>query len=74
MSGSQDGEKKYNIVNADTGAASGFLKPMARLTADDGTELRVVERVVRTCHGGMHPPMLTRTNYTDWELIMKVQL
>lgn len=53
--------------------------PKAQLTAGDGSgsgELRVVERVVR--HGSVvaaaPPLMLSRTNYSDWALVMRVQL
>jgi hypothetical protein len=33
----------------------------------------VVERVVKDVGGGSYP-MLTRTNYTEWSLLMKVKL
>ncbi|KAK1620807.1 hypothetical protein QYE76_026324 [Lolium multiflorum] len=53
--------------------------PTAQLTdgsgSSSGGEVRVVERVVR--HNSVvaaTPLMLTRTNYSDWALIMRVQL
>ncbi|XP_071678410.1 uncharacterized protein [Lolium perenne] len=55
--------------------------PRAQLTdggagsSGSGGELRVVERVVRQSSVVATPPlMLTRTNYSDWALIMRVQL
>ncbi|XP_071676785.1 uncharacterized protein [Lolium perenne] len=54
--------------------------PRAQLTdggagSSSGGELRVVERVVRQSSVVATPPlMLTRTNYSDWALIMRVQL
>jgi hypothetical protein len=52
--------------------------PRAQLTDGSGSssgEVRVVERVVR--HNSVvaaTPLMLTRTNYSDWALVMRVQL
>jgi hypothetical protein len=55
--------------------------PRAQLTdggagsSGSGGELRVVERVVRQSSMVAAPPlMLTRTNYSDWALVMRVQL
>ncbi|XP_071684792.1 uncharacterized protein [Lolium perenne] len=40
---------------------------------DAGRREVVVERVVKDVGGGSYP-MLTRTNYTEWSLLMKVKL
>ena len=48
--------------------------PKARLSSGGGDELRTVERVVRESDGAAHFPLLTRTNYIDWVILMKVQL
>jgi hypothetical protein len=45
---------------------------MARLTDGGGTV--VVERIICESDGGGHVPPLTRTNYVEWALLMKVQL
>jgi hypothetical protein len=34
----------------------------------------VVERVIRDSDGGGRIPPLTRTNYVEWALLMKIQL
>jgi hypothetical protein len=39
-----------------------------------GRELVVRERVAREVTGGSQWPTLTRTNYADWSVIMRVQL
>jgi hypothetical protein len=56
-----------------------FTPPRAQLTdgaGSSGGELRVVERVVRQSSvvAASPPLMLTTTNYTDWALVMRVQL
>jgi hypothetical protein len=58
------------------GPASDLQKPRARLSLDGAGETRIVERVIQGGGGGgsMHPPMLTRTNYQEWSLVMKVQM
>ena len=48
--------------------------PKARLSSGGSGELRIVERVVRESDGAAHFPALTRTNYADWAILMKVQL
>src|SRR5438128_11416241 len=39
-----------------------------------GREVVVRERVIREGGGGAQYPVLTRTNYADWAIIMRVQL
>ena len=39
--------------------------------AESGT---VVQRVIREVGGGSSYPTLTKTNYADWALLMKVKL
>ncbi|XP_051230150.1 uncharacterized protein [Lolium perenne] len=52
--------------------------PRAQLTEGSGSssggEVRVVERVVRHSSVVAPPLVLTRTNYSDWVLVMQVQL
>jgi hypothetical protein len=51
--------------------------PRAQLTDGGGSggEVRIVERVVRQSSVVAVPPlMLTRTNYSDWALVMRVRL
>jgi hypothetical protein len=40
---------------------------------DDGRQI-VVERVVEKSTAGIVYPMLTRTNYTEWSAVMRVNL
>ena len=49
--------------------------PLKQLSVSDGTaEVRVVERVIHE-HDAPGPALvLTRTNYVDWALVMRVQL
>lgn len=55
--------------------AAALEKTLARVTTEEGSGVRIVERVVHSGGGGGMPPMmLTRTNYTDWALITKVVL
>jgi hypothetical protein len=49
-------------------------KKLARLSLDDAGEQRIVERVIDEGGGLMHPLMLTRANYSEWALVMKVQM
>src|SRR6266508_3135173 len=39
-----------------------------------GREVVVRERIIREGGGGAQYPVLTRTNYADWAIIMRVQL
>ncbi|XP_071685414.1 uncharacterized protein [Lolium perenne] len=52
--------------------------PRAQLTdggSGSGGEVRVVERIIRQSSVVSAPPlMLTRTNYSDWALVMRVKL
>jgi hypothetical protein len=40
-------------------------------TSKDGV---VIQRVIREVDGGSSYPILTKTNYSDWALLMKVKL
>jgi hypothetical protein len=40
-------------------------------TSKDGV---VIQRVIREVGGGSSYPTLTKTNYSDWTLLMKVKL
>jgi hypothetical protein len=40
-------------------------------TSKDGV---VIQRVIRELGGGSSYPALTKTNYSDWTLLMKVKL
>jgi hypothetical protein len=40
-------------------------------TSEDGV---VIQRVIRELGGGNSYPALTKTNYSDWTLLMKVKL
>jgi hypothetical protein len=40
-------------------------------TSKDGV---VIQRVIREVGGGSTYPTLTKTNYSDWALLMKVKL
>lgn len=74
MAGSGD-EKSQAQLKEDqgTGSAASAEKILARLTTDEASGVRVVERVVHSGGGGGGPPMmLTRTNYTDWAMITKL--
>uniref|UniRef100_A0ACD5U5Q9 Uncharacterized protein n=1 Tax=Avena sativa TaxID=4498 RepID=A0ACD5U5Q9_AVESA len=54
-----------------------FTPPRAQLTDGEGSsggERRVVERVVRHSFVVAPPLVLTHTNYSDWALVMQVQL
>ena len=53
--------------------ASALGKSLARLSTEEGSGVRVVERIVHG-GGGAPPMMLTRTNYSDWAMITKLQL
>lgn len=65
MAGSGDETGKELEEKRAVAEAAALQKPLARLTADEGSDLRVVERVVHSGgSGGMPPIMLTRTNYT----------
>uniref|UniRef100_A0A453QQD9 DUF4219 domain-containing protein n=1 Tax=Aegilops tauschii subsp. strangulata TaxID=200361 RepID=A0A453QQD9_AEGTS len=49
--------------------------PMAGLTNGSGSgEVRIIERVVRQTSSMVQLPPLTRTNYTEWALVMRVRL
>ncbi|KAK1681874.1 hypothetical protein QYE76_042722 [Lolium multiflorum] len=72
-SGDEDDKKKKAAEASGTPKAQITPLPMARLTADGG-DMVVVERVIRESDGGGHVPPLTRTNYVEWALLMKVQL
>lgn len=49
--------------------------PKARLTDGSGSgKLRIIERVVRQTSSMVQLPPLTRTNYTEWALVMRVRL
>jgi len=72
-------EKAMAAEREKKAAEEPLTPPKAQLTAGDGSgsgELRVVKRVVR--HGSVvaaaPPLMLSRTNYSDWALVMRVQL
>jgi hypothetical protein len=39
-----------------------------------GRKVMVVQRVVREVSGGISYPILTKSNYSDWALLMKVKL
>ncbi|KAK1670210.1 hypothetical protein QYE76_058369 [Lolium multiflorum] len=71
MPGSQDGDDK----DKDKGElpAASASKSLARLSLNDGKDERIVERVYHG-GGGSQPPMLTKTNYQEWSLVMKVQM
>ena len=43
-------------------------------SGSNGSQERVVQRVVRETTGSVVYPTLTRTNYTDWVLVMRVNL
>ena len=49
-------------------------KPQERLPLDGTGETRIVERVYTVGGRSMDPPMLTKTNYSEWSLVMKVQM
>jgi hypothetical protein len=69
MPGSQDGDK-----DKDKGTPPASpKKSLARLSLNDGKDDRVVERVYHS-GGGSQPPMLTKSNYQEWSLVMKVQM
>ena len=54
-----------------------YTPPRAQLTDGSGSSggaLRVVERVVRQSSSMVQVPMLTRTNYSDWALVVQVRL
>jgi hypothetical protein len=70
MSGSQDGDKDKD---KGTLPATSPTKSLARLSLNDGKDDRVVERVYHG-GGGSQPPMLTKSNYQEWSLVMKVQM
>jgi hypothetical protein len=42
--------------------------------AGSGTHDGIVERVIRESDGAAQYPTLTRTNYSGWALVVKVQL
>ena len=44
---------------------------LANSSAGDGV---VIQRVIREVSGGSSYPVLTKTNYSDWALLMKVKL
>ncbi|XP_040254011.1 uncharacterized protein [Aegilops tauschii subsp. strangulata] len=54
--------------------ASALGKSLARLSIEEGSGVRVVERIVHGGGGGAPPMMLNRTNYSDWAMITKLQL
>jgi hypothetical protein len=73
MPGSQDGDSnKDKNKTGDQLPTASASKSLARLFLDDGKEGRVVEQVFQG-GGGLQPPMLTKTNYQEWSLVMKVQ-
>jgi hypothetical protein len=45
-------------------------------SGDDDTSKNgvVIQRVIREVGGGSSYPALTKTNYSDWTLLMKVKL
>ena len=75
MAGS-DEEKVHKKLEEEKAKAeaSELGKSLARLSTEEGSGVRVVERVVHSGGGGGPPMMLTRTNYSDWALITKLQL
>jgi hypothetical protein len=45
------------------------------MKADDTSKARVmIQRVIHEVGGGTSYPTLTKTNYSDWALLMKVKL
>jgi len=44
---------------------------LANSSAGDGV---VIQQVIREVSGGSSYPVLTKTNYSDWALLMKVKL
>jgi hypothetical protein len=50
--------------------------PGGNRTGDDDTSKDgvVIQRVIREVGGGSSYPTLTKTNYSDWTLLMKVKL
>jgi hypothetical protein len=79
MEGDAAAEKSQATELEKKMAEESFTPPRAQLTdgaGSSGGELRVVERVVRQSSvvAALPPLMLTTTNYTDWALVMRVQL
>ncbi|KAK1694270.1 hypothetical protein QYE76_010967 [Lolium multiflorum] len=69
------------------GAVAGGSKPPPRRTSESpaprrgrslirggGSEIVVRERVIRDGGGNAQYPTLTRTNYAEWAMVMRVQL
>ena len=75
MAGSDDEKAKKQIEEEkSTAEAVALEKSLARLSTEEGSGVRVVERVVHSGGGGGPPMMLTRMNYSDWAMITKLQL
>uniref|UniRef100_A0ACD5TW66 Uncharacterized protein n=1 Tax=Avena sativa TaxID=4498 RepID=A0ACD5TW66_AVESA len=69
----KDKDKELEAKKGD-GSGSSLRKPLVWLSLDSAGETQIVERVIQGGGGSMHPPMLTRTNYQEWSLVMKVQM
>ena len=65
--------KKWEDKDEAGEVAPGVERSMARLSTEEGSGVRVIERVVHGGGGGAPPMMLTRTNYSDWAMITKLQ-
>ena len=66
MAGSDDEKaKKQQEEEQATAEASALRKSLARLSTEEGSGVRVVERAVHGGGSSMPPMMLTRTNYSD---------
>ena len=75
MAGSDEEKARKKLEEEKAKAeASELGKSLARLSTEEGSGVRVVERVVHSGGGGGPPMMLTRTNYSDWAMITKLQL
>ena len=76
----QAGDEVAKAELAKKMAEEPYTPPRAALTdgsggsGSGGGELRVVEHVVRQSTSMVQVPMLTRTNYSDWALVVQVQL
>src|SRR4051812_46489070 len=68
-----DASKAAELAKGKSGEPA--TAPKARLTDGSGSgEVRVIERVVRQTSSMVQLPLLTRTNYTEWALVMRVRL
>jgi hypothetical protein len=76
-SGSGDNDKKYSGRTPPWNRASRSPSPRSRGSRNRKTEKpreRVVERVVRDSSSTGNWPQLTKTNYNEWSLHMKLKL